>query len=117
MNSSAPAPATTDQTQHLARLGFAVMVGEDGQIPEALLIGLKEAGYAGIEPNCYYPQHLHRIAELCRKVGIAIHALPTGRWLNVAEADEDYERYAEKAFEMLSTGAAIAASLDVRLIF
>ena len=93
------------------------MVGEDGLIPETLLIGLKEAGYDGIEPNCYHPQHLHRIVELCRNGGISVHALPTGRWLNVDEADEDYDRYTKKAFEVLSTGAAIAASLDVPLIF
>lgn len=117
MNSVSPAAQTTDQTQHLARLGFALMVGEDGHIPEALLIGLKEAGYDGIEPNCYHPWHLDRIVEQCRKVGIAVHALPTGRWMNVAEADEDYDRYTEKAFELLRSGAAIAASLDVPLIF
>ncbi len=117
MNSLSPAAPTVDQTQHPARLGFALMVGEDGHIPEALLMGLKEAGYDGIEPNCYQPHHLHRIVDLCRKVGLAVHALPTGRWMNVAEADEDYDRYTEKAFEVLRSGAAIAASLDVPLIF
>jgi sugar phosphate isomerase/epimerase len=99
------------------RLGFAVMVGQDGNLPDELLIGLKQAGYAGIEPNCYQPQHLDRIVEQCRNAGIAIHALPTGRWIDVAAAPADYERYTEQAFAVLSEGAAVAASLDVPIIF
>jgi sugar phosphate isomerase/epimerase len=99
------------------RLGFVVIAGEDGIIPDELLIGLKEAGYDGIEPNCYQPQHLVRIAEQCRNAGLAIHALPTGRWLDGAAAREDYQRYTEQAFEVLSEGAAIAAALDASLIF
>ncbi|HEX6289533.1 MAG TPA: TIM barrel protein [Herpetosiphonaceae bacterium] len=93
------------------------MVGADGTLPEAVLIALREAGYTGIEPNCYQPHHLKSIVEGCRSAGLAIHALPTGRWLDVAEALEDYDRYTERAFEVLSEGAAIAASLDVPLIF
>lgn len=116
MNTSPGAATTRNQSDAPARLGFAVMVGEDGQIPEALLIGLKEAGYDGIEPNCYQPQHLARIVDLCRNVGAAIHALPTGRWMNLAEASENYDRYTKKALEVLSEGAGIAASLDVPLI-
>ncbi|HEY0735971.1 MAG TPA: TIM barrel protein [Herpetosiphonaceae bacterium] len=99
------------------RLGFAVMVGQDGDLPEEVLIGLKAAGYSGIEPNCYQPQHLTTIIERCHRVGLAIHALPTGRWLNVAQADADYARYTRQAFEVLREGAALAAALDAPLIF
>jgi sugar phosphate isomerase/epimerase len=99
------------------RLGFAVMVGPDGDLPEAVLIGLKAAGYSGIEPNCYQPQHLTRIIDRCRRVGLAIHALPTGRWLHPATTHEDYIRYTQRAIEVLSEGAALAVVLDAPLIF
>ncbi|HEY0603786.1 MAG TPA: TIM barrel protein [Herpetosiphonaceae bacterium] len=99
------------------RLGFAVMVGPDGDLPAEILIGLKAAGYTGIEPNCYQPQHLKTIIERCQRAGLAIHALPTGRWLNVAQAHADYARYTQQAFEVLSEGAVQAAALDAPLIF
>jgi len=111
-----PSPATTLNQMQRARLGFAVMVGDDGIIPEAVLIGLKQAGYDGIEPNCYHVHHLERIVGVCQRVGISIHAIPTGRWMHIAEAHDDYGRYTKQAFEQLSAGAAIAASLDVPLI-
>lgn len=97
-------------------LGFAVMLGPDGELPEALLIRLKAAGYTGIEPNCYHVRHLPRIAELCARVGLAIHAVPTGRWLPVAEAPRDYAGYTRQARAQLHQGAAIAAALDAPLI-
>lgn len=99
-----------------ARLGFAVFFEEDGAISEDLLIGLKEAGYDGIEPNCYQVRHLHRVIPLCQKVGLAIHGIPTGRWMNVDEATKDHERYITKAFNVLNEGAAIAASVNAPLI-
>ncbi len=111
-----PSPTTTLDQMQTARLGFAVMVGDDGIIPEAVLIGLKKAGYAGIEPNCFHVQHLASIVEASQRVGISIDAIPTGRWLNIADARENYGKYTKKAFEHLSEGAAIAASLDVPLI-
>jgi sugar phosphate isomerase/epimerase len=92
------------------------MLGRDGVLPEVVLRGLIAAGYDGIEPNCYQAQHLPRIAELCQRVGIAIHAIPTGRWLDVDEADRDYGRYTAKALEQLSEGAAIAVALNAPLI-
>lgn len=92
------------------------MVGTNGIMLEAVLIGLKKAGYDGIEPNCYHVQHLERIVDVRRSVGIAIYAIPTGRWMNMADAREDYARYTKNAFEQLHAGAAIAASLDVPLI-
>lgn len=99
------------------RLGFAVMFDEDGAVPEALLHSVKEAGYTGIEPNCYDLHHLPAIAAACRRVGLAIHAIPTGRWMDIAAASVDYTRYTAQAFERLSHGAAIAAELDAPLIF
>lgn len=99
------------------RLGFAVMVGPDGDLPESLLRDLKAAGYTGIEPNCYQPRHLPAIIERCRSAGLTIHALPTGRWLNPAQACEDYEAYTQRALDVLREGAAIAAALDAPLIF
>lgn len=92
------------------RLGFAVMVGEDGNLAEELLIGLKATGYDGIEPNCYRVRHLAAIIERCRNVGLAIHALPTGRWMSLAEAREDYDRYTQHVLEVLSEGAVMAQS-------
>jgi sugar phosphate isomerase/epimerase len=92
------------------------MVGDDGTIPESVLIGVREAGYDGIEPNCYHVQHLYRIVDVCQHVGIRIHAIPTGRWMNLAAAPADYGRYTQHAFECLNEGASIAASLDVPLI-
>lgn len=99
------------------RLGFAVMVGPDGDLPEALLRDLKAAGYTGIEPNCYQPRHLPAIIERCRSVGLAIHALPTGRWLKLDQAREDYERYMQRALDVLHEGATMAVALDASLIF
>jgi sugar phosphate isomerase/epimerase len=118
VNTRPPAAlATHGGTPLPARLGFAVMVGEDGNLPHEVLTGLKDAGYSGIEPNCYQAQHLHAIVDMCHTVGIAIHAIPTGRWMNVAAAVEAYDRYTTQAFEVLREGAAIAAALDVPLIF
>ncbi|MBV9791165.1 MAG: TIM barrel protein [Chloroflexi bacterium] len=99
------------------RLGFAVMVGPDGDLPEALLHDLKAAGYTGIEPNCYQPRHLPAIIERCRNVDLAIHALPTGRWLKPDQAREDYEAYTQRALDVLRAGATMAAALDAPLIF
>ncbi len=45
MNMSPRAATSGNQLHASARLGFVVMAGEDGEIPEALLIGLKAAGY------------------------------------------------------------------------
>jgi sugar phosphate isomerase/epimerase len=99
------------------RLGFAVMVGPDGELPAALLRDLKAAGYTGIEPNCYQPQHLPAIIERCRSAGLAIHALPTGRWLKPDQARADYDRYRQRALDVLRAGAAVAVALDAPLIF
>ncbi len=117
MDNLPPDPTTTlGRTQPAARLGFAVMVERDGNISEEILIGLKQAGYDGIEPNCYHVQHLYNIVEACQHVGISIVAIPTGRWMDVAAAPADYGRYTKQACEYLSEGAAIAASLGVPLI-
>lgn len=112
----APATVPLHLQPSPTRLGFAVFLEEDGVLSEELLIGLKQAGYDGIEPNCYEVQHLDQVIRLCQKVGISIHGIPTGRWMNVDEASSDYQRYTKKAFDVLSEGAAVAASLDAPLI-
>jgi sugar phosphate isomerase/epimerase len=116
LNFLQPATAQRDQVALSTRLGFAVFLEEDGVISEELLIGLKSAGYDGIEPNCFQVRHLEHVIQLCQKVGIGIHGIPTGRWMNVDEASEDYRRYTTKAFDVLHEGAAIAASVDAPLI-
>lgn len=98
------------------RLGFASNFGQDGHVSEELLIGIKEAGYHGIEPNCLRIEHLHGIAEICNKLSVPILAIPTGRWMNTDDAPRDYGRYTKRAFDYLNEGAAIAATLDVPLI-